>query len=467
MSGPRWIEALVIALTLVVGGCGGDAGVAGGADIGGSIFPDTSAPADTASGVDAADTAVAADTAAPDGADAVDDDAGADAGADLDGDAATADAAVADAVADSAGPSDTTADTAPPSIADRCFSGLAGGAPTDLVGPDYDHIPGLVAGSHCFGTNHQDITDVERVVFLGDSMTVGTPNEEHLLSITNSHFYRNRLAEWLADAFALDRGEPVVSWGLWKSYDYATGKGGLRESGDFANCAKWGARTDDFLAGGDQIGECFPDGGSAARTLIVFTMGGNDLAAITQRGGEASADEAESGYPSVWALAESAVAYLEEAIVWLKSAEHFPNGSYVVFGNPYEFTDSTGRTDSCTPRASLTIPGVGELDLSTLGLSVGSIAGFQEWAHPEVQAAIVVWIMNEYARIVAEHQVDMVWALERFCGHGYIATGPDADPNNRCYLGPDAELWFDVSCIHPNAAGHNALFEMFRAVVEE
>src|SRR5688572_16474449 len=41
-------------------------------------------------------------------------------------------------------------------------------------GPNYDgHM--LTIGSHCLGTNHQAIENVERVVFLGDSITVGTP----------------------------------------------------------------------------------------------------------------------------------------------------------------------------------------------------------------------------------------------------------------------------------------------------
>ncbi|NJK32083.1 MAG: hypothetical protein HC927_06510 [Deltaproteobacteria bacterium] len=41
-------------------------------------------------------------------------------------------------------------------------------------GPDYTGLD-VIVGSHCLGTNHQDITDIERVVFLGDSVTVGTP----------------------------------------------------------------------------------------------------------------------------------------------------------------------------------------------------------------------------------------------------------------------------------------------------
>ncbi|MEZ4463912.1 MAG: hypothetical protein R3F43_05165 [bacterium] len=45
------------------------------------------------------------------------------------------------------------------------------------------------------------------------------------------------------------------------------------------SCAKLGARNDDFLRDGGQIPDCFPEGGSPKRTLVIFTMGGNDIAA--------------------------------------------------------------------------------------------------------------------------------------------------------------------------------------------
>ncbi|MEQ9323824.1 MAG: hypothetical protein RIF41_31965, partial [Polyangiaceae bacterium] len=43
-----------------------------------------------------------------------------------------------------------------------------------MGGPDYDQFMPVV-DSHCLGTDHQDITNVEHVVFLGDSVTVSTP----------------------------------------------------------------------------------------------------------------------------------------------------------------------------------------------------------------------------------------------------------------------------------------------------
>jgi hypothetical protein len=58
---------------------------------------------------------------------------------------------------------------------------------------------------------------------------------------------------------------------------------------------------------------------------------------------------------------------------------------------------------------------------------------------------------------------DMIFKLEEFCGHGWRRD----DTNLTCYRGPDAELWFDITCIHPTPLGHHALAGMFQAVIEE
>src|SRR3972149_5478262 len=89
-------------------------------------------------------------------------------------------------------------------IRERCFPDLGDAA---LGVPDYDQFRPVV-GSHCAGTNHQDITDVERVVFLGDSITQGTP------PTPASGYYRNLLAESLRARFGeglqVDEG---ATWG--------------------------------------------------------------------------------------------------------------------------------------------------------------------------------------------------------------------------------------------------------------
>src|SRR5262245_55424568 len=114
----------------------------------------------------------------------------------------------------------------------ECFADMAG----PVAGPDYDQF-GPVIGSHCHGTNHQDITGVEKVVFLGDSITAGTP------PTLPNQYYREVLKGMLEQSFG-----PL----------------------DVADCSAWGARTDDLLLGKQEIDQCFP-GVEPKRTLVVMT----------------------------------------------------------------------------------------------------------------------------------------------------------------------------------------------------
>jgi lysophospholipase L1-like esterase len=279
-----------------------------------------------------------------------------------------------------------------------------------------------VIGGHCYGTNHQEIAAVERVVFLGDSITVGTP------PTLASDVYRARLADRLATRFGLR--PPDL---LWKSANPFTGEAALRSSGGFASCARWGARTDDLAA---QIADCFPAAERQKRTLVVLTVGGNDIAAITRDGAHAPFEQSR-------AQTEAFVALLREAVRWLKDPANLPGGAWVIFSNMYEFTDATGDVSSC-PTASL--------------------AGFSEpWDRPEDLERLVLWATEQYMSIAVETRSDLLLLLEHFCGHGFR----NDDPSGRCYRGPGAERWLDLSCIHPNPTGHARIAEMFLAVVEE
>ena len=113
------------------------------------------------------------------------------------------------------------------------------------------------------------------------------------------------------------------------------------------------------------------------------------------------------------------------------------------------------------------MPILGTLDLSLLGLDVAALVGFTEWVDPNAQQAIVMYLLEEYMRIAVEYQVDYVWVLEHFCGHGYVAAGANPDVTNRCYRPEDPTLWFDASCTHPNDAGHDGLFRLFKDVIAE
>ena len=291
---------------------------------------------------------------------------------------------------------------------------------------DYQQFDPTI-GSHCKGTNHQDIIDIERVVFLGDSVTVGTPPTQ------GKDFYRSELADVLVDRFGLTPPDD-----LWKQVNPIDGVALTKDSGDFSSCAKWGARTDDFIASNTQIEDCFPDDLRDKRTLVVITMGGNDLASVAKAGANGTPID------EVTADAEKFIQLMREAVHWfIDDPAKFPNGVFVIYSNVYEFTDGTGDLMSC-PAAGL--------------------GGFDKpWADVEALKNLVLWIDEQYMDIAVETQTDMIFMLENFCGHGFKA----GDPTSPCYRGPDTKTFFDLTCIHPTPAGHDLITELFTAVIDE
>jgi lysophospholipase L1-like esterase len=293
------------------------------------------------------------------------------------------------------------------------------------VAPNYDQFQPVI-GSHCAGTNHQDIRGIERVVFLGDSVTVGTP------PTPADETYRSRLSAQLAAHFGL---EPPSS--LWQRFDLFEGTALVERSGDFWSCARWGARNHDLLSHANQIAACFPSSERDKKTLVIMTMGGNDIARFTKMGLEGTP------LPEITAYVSEAATFFEEAVRFLKDPAEFPAGNAVVFANPPEFTDGTGDVASC-PAASA--------------------GGFgSNWEDPVAQASLVVFLLETYMRVAVETGSDLVFFLESFCGHGYHHD----DPAATCYRGPDAERWFDLTCTHPNPIGHGELARLFLSVVTE
>ena len=328
---------------------------------------------------------------------------------------------------DSSGGSDTGGP--PPGTVAACFEGVFVNDDITEIGPDYDQF-GPTVGSHCHGTNHQDIEGVQRAVFLGDSVTVGTP------PWAASSYWRGLVADQLEADFGLqfDSGF-LMDEGTWKGANFLTGQAGVIESGDFASCAEWGARNDDLTP--TQIPQCFAPEGSDLVTLVVMTMGGNDISNLTQAAiGGATQDE-------LWAQAEQLIELKRAAVEWLKDPVNFPGGSFVVFANIFEFTDGTGEVESC---------------------DVSALAGFDEPVPaPDELAEVVVWLQEQYMDIAVSTGSDMVFMFEEFCGHGFNSD----DPTAPCYRGPGNENWFDFTCIHPNPTGHEQLASFFVATIQE
>jgi len=297
------------------------------------------------------------------------------------------------------------------------------------VSLNYDQFSPTV-GSHCKGTNHQSIKNVQRVVFLGDSVTVGTPPT----NLNPAAVYRAILAQKLATLFNI--AAPGFGWG---AADPINGVALPAESGAFVSCAKWGARTDDLMQDNTQVESCIPQNKRNLHHLVVMTVGGNDIAAITQDGGGTSPKKT---IPELWQDTQNFVKLLRGTVEWLKNPANVPGGVDVVFANNYEFTDGTGDVAAC--------PGVG-------------LGGIQPWQDKKAQADMVVWANEQYMKIAVDTQSDMIFMLEAFCGHGYKRN----DPTSPCYRGPNQPLWFDLTCIHPNAEGHTALADLFYQTIAE
>ncbi len=341
----------------------------------------------------------------------------ADTGADTGGN----DTADSDTTADTADSTDT-ADTDP--VEEPCIDRI-------LRGNGFFHEPDYLSASavindDCSGTNHQDITGIEHVVFVGDSITVGTPPN------TPARFYRVQLATWLATTYGLTAPDSD-----WNGYDIVAGVGKLQDSGDFSVCAKWGARTDDLKKDNNQIADCIPEAVAGKTTLIVITVGGNDLFSL--------AEDYYAAVPAadLRAAIEEAVTDLRDAITWVTTDKvRFPGKVYVVFANLYEFTDGFGDVDAC--------PGA---DFVGIHYDLGA----------PIIAELIAFEQVEHLKIATETQTDMIFLGEAFCGHGYNLSRADG----RCYRDADAELWFDASCFHPNNAGHDAIAGLFQSTIEQ
>jgi lysophospholipase L1-like esterase len=253
---------------------------------------------------------------------------------------------------------------APPRERPTARSCFAPFAVDGFEGPDYDQFSPVV-GFHCLGTDHQDIRDVEQVVFFGDSVTVGTP------PTPPDEYFRIQLEEPLRERF----GAAV----------------------EFRNFAVFGARTDDLLRPTrQQFLRAFPEP-DPRRTLAIMTIGGNDLYAWLERHNQGRAHE------EIMEMVDQAIVDMEDAIRWLVDPERFPNGIYVIFANAYEYTDGSALAQECPLVAAL-------------GLT-------EPW--PAGQEAL--FRFNEaFMRLAVETGTDMLFLSERFCGHGFLRGRPEA-----------------------------------------
>ena len=298
-----------------------------------------------------------------------------------------------------------------------CFPHIVEG-----FGNPYLEMESYVIEETCSGTKTQSFQEIEHVVFIGDSVTVGTYPTQ------TEDFYRSLLTHRLADRFQLTLPEEN-----WFRVDYETGQSIVLRSGDFSSCARLGARTRELFTRSNQLESCFTEDLFDKKLLVVMTMGGNDINVITQ-------NVVQQLEPQIiWGKADDAVSDMDRGIAWLKDGK-FSKGIDIIFANLYEFTDGTGDATAC-PFA----------DLVNLNVDIDD----------PLLEDIIMWMEKEYFEVAKRYRVDMLFLQENFCGHGFHHD----DPTTRCYLGPDAGIWFDNTCLHPNPVGHAQLAEMFYSII--
>ena len=222
---------------------------------------DTSSPTRSVPDAGAPD-ATAASVGSDSGASTIEADSSVQPTADAEGDAGSADDA-GDAADGDAPPN--------PLTASWCFRALEGPVP----GPDYDQFHPIIQ-EQCAGTHQQNITGVQKIVFLGDSITTGTP------PTLPTDWYKTRLSVSLGAKFGTT---------------------------DVSDCSKWGSKTIDLMdpAGYQQIEKCFPDAVETKTTLVIMTIGGNDIDNWASHQMDA---------PTATAAADTAVGYLRDAVSW-------------------------------------------------------------------------------------------------------------------------------------------------------
>jgi hypothetical protein len=329
------------------------------------------------------------------------------------------------------GPIDTapieTAETDTGEPPPPCFADIA--SPVDYV------TSGALLNTTCTGTNHQDIAGVERVVFVGDSVTAGAPIPTSDWDITNaSEWYRNLLAEEFATRWGLE----APDW-WWQNVDLTSGESYNQFSGDFANCSKWGARTDDLHKDNTQLDTCLPEESRSQHNLVVMTVGGNDLYNLLDHLKAGDADEAQMR--AEW---DMAITDLRDAIHWLRDdPTMFPGGVDIIVADIFDVTDATAAADIADCEGAQLIGLDGPLlDPLTAELAI-------QWQEALLELAV-------------ETDIDVAFMGETFCGHGYNWD----DTTGRCYRA-DPNVYFDISCEHPSAYGHAAIADTMLGVVDE
>jgi lysophospholipase L1-like esterase len=238
-----------------------------------------------------------------------------------------------------------------------------------------------------------------RIIFLGDSITAGDgTNEERQL-------YKAILQENAA---------------RWTGFDDVDLETSFPSIAEVVDVSVGGATTDTMLV--SQLADlesqlAFPASGE---TLIVFTIGGNDLQA------------ALVPFANAQVVVDKTLGNLAEIIDWLQDPAKFPDGAYLHVTNVYEPTDGIGQYDDCF-----------------FGID------FEE-KMPYLEA-----YNQGVADMANEKGFAAVDLRGHFLGHGWNYMDMNVPQHDM----DDMTLWMLDDCIHPNPRGHHELRRLFHASI--
>ncbi len=240
-------------------------------------------------------------------------------------------------------------------------------------------------------------SDPVRLVYLGDSITAGAGASEGSLA------YAALLVE-----------DTSSQWSDYADLDLQTRYGPL----EVIDVSRGGATTSSLLTQQLPALDDLVGGSAPGETLVVMTVGGNDVR------------YALNPLESAEAILDKVVRNIEEAV--LDVQRRFPDGAYIYLTNVYEPTDGVGQWGGCFWGMDfsdrLPVLYAGEEDLYAMGERLG---------------------------------VAVIDLRGHFMGHGFHHR----DTALEAHHPDDPTLWFAGDCIHPNDRGHHEIRRLMHAAI--
>ena len=239
-----------------------------------------------------------------------------------------------------------------------------------------------------------------RLIFMGDSITDGVGASRDNLAYTEL-LQVNAAAKW-------PEFDEVDLEAVWPALP------------EVFNFAISGATTDSMF---DEQLNLLDDAFEfpvAGETIVVFTIGGNDMQRALAPG--ANAEQVANG----------TLARFEQIVGWLQNPSRFPDGLYVYATNVHEPSDGEGSTPSCF-----------------FGIDYADKLPALEAYNEDLRA------------FAAEAGIAVLDLRGHFLGHGFYSEAA----GSAAYDADDPTRWFDRDCIHPNDRGHHELRRLLHAAI--